>query len=369
MSKIKIETLTSLHIGSGTMLQNGSDFVVGKDADDYEIIGVISPRKILCLIGEEKSKIDEWVIGIERNRSTENLVRRYSPKATIEDYSERIISNWSEVKNNETLKEFIHDGLGRPYIPGSSIKGAIRTAVLAQLAGNVNAEFIIANQRGKLSADAVEKELFGSDPNHDVFRFLKIGDAIFSTKDEMVAIRMVNINERTSQSYWDNSKGQLIEALASEQETHFNMKLDMVQYENAIGKVHQMPTCMTTIPLLFQTINTHTIHLLKTEIAYWEERKNNPTADKVEVYLEKLAEILVAAKDCNENSCILRIGHGSGWRFITGAWTEDMHIFDSKIVPASRPGNNRYDEYEFPKSRRVDEECELLGFVRLTIDN
>ena len=39
MSKMKLETLTSLHIGSGNMLQKDSDFVFGKDAEDFSAVG------------------------------------------------------------------------------------------------------------------------------------------------------------------------------------------------------------------------------------------------------------------------------------------------------------------------------------------
>ena len=39
MSKMKLETLTSLHIGSGDMLQKDSDFVFGKDAEDFSTVG------------------------------------------------------------------------------------------------------------------------------------------------------------------------------------------------------------------------------------------------------------------------------------------------------------------------------------------
>ena len=367
MSRIKINTLTSVHIGSGVFLQNGSDFVVGKDADGYDIIGIISPKKILDLIGSEKSKISEWVAGIERGKRTEEIVKRYAPKATIEDYCERIISNWSKVNPNETLKEYIHDGLGRPYIPGSSIKGAIRTAILSHVSQNVNAEFIL-NRPGRLTASSIEKEVFGQDPNKDVFRFLQVGDALFSPKDEIVAIKMVNINERTSQSYWDKSKAQLIEALASENESHFYMKIDLSQYEKARRAVHPMPNCMQSIPNLFKTINDHTGKLIDTEISYWDGKVNEPNADRVEDYLDKLHDIKEEVNDSKGTSCVLRIGHGSGWRFITGAWTENLNLFERKVIPAARPNNDNYTEYSFPKSRRVDEECELLGFVRLTLE-
>ena len=68
---MKLETLTSLHIGSGNMLQKDSDFVFGKDAEDFSVVGVIDPRKVLALVGEEN--IDAWTVAIENGRSTNDM--------------------------------------------------------------------------------------------------------------------------------------------------------------------------------------------------------------------------------------------------------------------------------------------------------
>lgn len=134
MSEIKIETLTSVHIGSGESLQYGTDFVPAK-IDDENYLSVVDPKKVLNLIGIEN--ISYWVAAIERKESTSSVVKRFAPTAKVEDYSKRMIVEWSAAKGTDTLKEHIHDGRGIPYIPGSSIKGAIRTAVLASLAGSV----------------------------------------------------------------------------------------------------------------------------------------------------------------------------------------------------------------------------------------
>jgi CRISPR type III-A-associated RAMP protein Csm5 len=55
-----------------------------------------------------------------------------------------------------TLKECIHSGLGVPYIPGSSIKGAIRTAIVATLAQITKCKYWLGN---RLNAKAVEQDL------------------------------------------------------------------------------------------------------------------------------------------------------------------------------------------------------------------
>ena len=369
---VKIETLTSVHIGSGEVLQIGSDFVKGKMGNNY-VLAVVSPEKVLDLIGEEH--LQDWVVAIERKESTGNVVKRYAPNAKVEDFAKRIVKDWSDAHERDTLKEHIHNGQGKPYIPGSSIKGAIRTAILASLAENViDAETKIDDsikdkKTGKLikkkaNAKNVEKELFGRDPNNDVFRFLQVGDAYFGDC-YTGAFRMVNINERTSKGFWDVSKSQLIEALCPEYITRFEMKLNIEERCSTIGS---LPNIMSSYGSLFEAINKHTIRLLDFELKYWKERSDRDDSDKVESYLEKVESIKKKVlKCCRGKECVLRIGHGSGWNFITGGWARDLDNFESLVVPVSRPNNQNYREYDFPKTRRVDDDCELLGFVKLSL--
>lgn len=369
MSRIKIETLTAVHIGSGEAFQYGTDFVTGKQDEEY-VISIVDPRKVMELIGE--NNIHQWVAAIERKEATSKVVKQFAPNAKIEDYSKRIIMEWSAAKPSDTLKEQIHDGRGVPYIPGSSIKGAIRTAVLGSLTKELpDLENKLKNRFGRVTAELVESELFGGSPNKDVFRFLQVGDAYFG-KNYEVAIRMVNINERERQGFWDESKSQLIEAICSEDTAEFQMKINHTGYNlsESEGQAPKIPACMQSASALFETINTHTLHLLATEKEYWREREANDTTDHVTNYLERIEEMHDTARKCQKGKeCVLRIGHGSGWRFITGAWTENLDNFASLIVPASRPANDKYTKYGFPKTRRVDDQCELLGFIKLSLSD
>jgi len=367
MSKIKIRTITNVHVGSGEMLYLNNDFCIAKDSDGHDVVGIIDPRKVMELIGVEH--IGTWVLGIERKRPVEEIVRQYAPKAMVEDYSSRVIK-LSSTKTTETLKECIHDGLGRPFIPGSSIKGAIRTAVLASATAGMRPEHLnVLNGKGMPDASMMEKRLFGSDPNSDVFRFLHVGDAIFGELPTS-AITMVNINEREKHSFWDTSKGQTIEALRIDDKTTFNLRIKLDAYRKCNGVVGELPYCMSSVPVLFDTINAHTFSLLKSEIDYWAELKDADETHKIDAYIDECKKIKIEAEECESGkSCILRIGHGCGWRFITGAWTERSPLFSEKIVPAARPSSWKYTDYDFPKSRRVAaKDCSLLGFVKLTIE-
>lgn len=388
MSTIKIETLTAAHIGSGETLHYGTDFLRGEH-EGRSILSIVDLKKVMELIKPEN--VQDWVAAIEDGESTDVVVQRYEPNATMADYSKRMILDCANDKESDSLKTQIHDGFGRPYIPGSSIKGAIRTAIVATLAERIDQieEKIdktkrdfqgnpIPDKKGKIqlkaNAQKIEAELFGFnpkmenvDPNKDIFRFLQVGDAYFEGLSE-VAIKLVNVNERKKQGFWDESKSQLIEAISPEDEAEFQLKLNCAGYNFSRNKVNPLPDCMSSIPKLFKTINAHTQKLLRDEIEYWKERKSDNDSNKVSVYIEKISNVLSIVEKCvEEKECVLRIGQGSGWRFITGAWTEDLENFDDLVVPLSRRDNYKYIGYDFPKTRRVDDQCELLGFVKLSI--
>jgi CRISPR/Cas system CSM-associated protein Csm5 (group 7 of RAMP superfamily) len=104
--------------------------------------------------------------------------------------------------------------------------------------------------------------------------------------------------------------------------------------------------------------------LIEEEIKFWRELDLSGSED----YIDNMIDILKEAKKCSKGlSCVLRIGHGSGWRFITGAWAESLHNFN-RVVNISRPMNNNYLDYPFPKTRRIDEDSDLLGFVKLSYE-
>ncbi|MCC8186834.1 MAG: type III-A CRISPR-associated RAMP protein Csm5 [Bacteroides sp.] len=242
MSHIHIKTLTPVHIGSGEMLLYGNDFVYGTFAhDNSPAIGIIDPSRVMQLIGEEH--IDHWIAAIERKEPIDRFIKVYAPNATLKDYCRRLIRKKFS-HQAEMLKEQLHDRNGTPYLPGSSLKGAIRTAILSMLTTHGND---IENwqdrirKHTKVTASQVEEELFGEYPNTDVFRFLQVGDAYFGDSCDETAIRMMNLNERERKSFRDESKPQAIETIAAEKESTFQMKLNTRLYETTKKRKNLYP--------------------------------------------------------------------------------------------------------------------------------
>ena len=381
---IKLETLTPIHIGSGTFLQNNVEFVRSD-----QTLYIIDPQKLLTIIGTEK--LDDWVKAIESGDDITEFISDMNIEAHPRDYSRREIKfdGNTHLYKQTTLKVCMHDARDLAYIPGSSIKGAIRTAIFNAIVSEKYINTVPINTKNKrFACQVLEKDLFGKSPNSSVFRFIQVGDAYFPANCE-VTLNEVNLNIRKkTEELLDKKKQQLVEAIGKGYEALFSIKIlneyNSFAYNESLERdqktesakhhkteLKELPNCITSIEGLFGTINTYTERLIKEEIEIWEknmcEHNDDATA---KAYVESMKKILNEVRKCGKGQCILRLGQASGWRFTTGAWTEGLSIFKSTIVPMARPKNkeNNYEMYDFPKTRRIGEGSDnILGFVKLTI--
>lgn len=330
---IKIQTLTPVHIGSGEVLQKGFEYVERKDEDGNNYVFVFNQKELFKELVDKGVSIEKLTSELAKNGSIEGYVDANLKDIKIDYYSQRSIYLNNPKSGANELRSHIHDGLGNPIIPGSSIKGAIHTAILSAVKGK-------------------EKELL---------KFLKISDASFE-QGGMDALNMTLLNIRESKSFDDTSKKQLVEAITSEEESDFVIKIS----DTSAFPYH-------SIEELFKQINSTTERILQSEIDFWEKEDNWNEFDNVGdnyklvySYLRKCKNIRKEINTFDKHSCVLRIGNSNGWRFITGCTKPPTA---SELLKYRKKG---YEKYPFfPKSRRInkrDGEVQLLGFVKLTIE-
>lgn len=370
MSKFLIKTLTPVHVGSGRFLQNKLEYVFGGDK-----IGIVDETKSFELIGIDR--IGAWVSSIEKGESLVGFLKNFGIKPKLSEITSRSLRlqvSKEEAKNLQNLKEHIHNGMGLPYIPGSSIKGAIRSAVFNQLIREskklLDSKII---DKGKPSAKQLEKELFGGDPNSDIFRFLRVGDAYFESGTE-IALIFTSLNQRGNPDHpsliIDRQKNQLVEAIGSNAQTDFQMRFDLagMKANDVTGKIKNFPGVWSDLTGLIALLKKNTSEILGEEIESWETFEADEAAD----YREELGKIRQEIEQCTETECVLRLAHGAGWQFITGNWAKKQQLVGNQvyetILNAARPGNERrYADYAFPKSRRMATDFLLPGFVKLCL--
>jgi len=187
MQKVTCETVSPVHIGSGLNLQRQIEFL----AEGNEI-ALVDDKKVLSTIGSEN--IDKWVHIIERREKLLEYLKTRKPGLTLNDVARRILRINGSIGNIQYLREQLHNGMGLAMIPGSSLKGAIRTALLnnwlkqhTRLWGKDKLGFY---KKGKFEFqdNKVVEACFGKDPNHDLLRFLQIGDLHFQGNTEALVV-------------------------------------------------------------------------------------------------------------------------------------------------------------------------------------
>lgn len=385
---LNIETITPVHIGSGNELRGNFEYLYFQHEG---VLAVIDPIKVFDKIGADH--IDQWVAAIDQQQ---NILRSLPglSKVTSKEIAQRIISIYQKAPDDgkNVVKEQIHLGDAQPTIPGSSLKGSIRTAVLAKLIkddpGFVQREENLGSPKGHyLSYHAKQVEAFymGKDerpnrfgelqqsPNKDLLRFLRVGDAYFDQNTCVVKNTVINMfrhgwgEKKEESSYYE-----CIPANAHAS-TRLQIPKELIERVQEKRYINTRNLDLLAIRRLLKLINDHTASLLQAEINFWED-EDNPLA--IGDYLDHLEAIRNRVKECGENACVLRVGAASGWEFMTGGWLTgkdsmgDFILSDDawlNLKRSLRRPKNYPDNVLFPKTKKMIDGGEPLGFVKLTI--
>ncbi len=360
--KVKLQTLTPLHIGSGRELMKGADFFY---ETNKKRLGKVNPKK---LYPEYIDDIDTWSAAIMDGKDIyqEFLQKR---QVSLEAVCDEILPVRAFKQDGKELKEFIRNGMTQnPLIAGSSVKGAMRTALLADKLKEhyrSRVDWLIRNFRRyrkfdtqilKPVTEIERKDKYN--PQNDIFKYIQVSDAEGS-KENLVVDTFQTLNlDRNKNWYIKNSLTQSVEVF--EGEVNFSIRINDEFWEkNKFG--------LRNVPDFFARIHQHNKELLgyfknDLEDGYF---KDNETGVKIIDQIELLSNI-------NEREYLMRMSAGSGWDFMTGAWLKKKKVTDDdqwEEIKKFLVRNKKYMDLLFPKTRRITSEFKLPGFVKLKILN
>ncbi|AAD36870.1 CRISPR-associated protein Csm5 [Thermotoga maritima MSB8] len=183
--KVTLKTLTPLHIGSGEKYPP-CNLVVLKEEENKKTAVRLITRKFLEVLRKHPE--------IKQNIS-ENISKPLSFKEVenVEDgvfYEVSLYSDFSSGKKNPEIPEVVHHPDGSVYVPGSSLKGAVRLALtwhvlrnnrnlLEEFRRNVQKD-LQNHKRAFYQTNEFLNGLFRFAPkeiNTDYFRFLRVSDS------------------------------------------------------------------------------------------------------------------------------------------------------------------------------------------------
>ena len=234
--KYQLQTITPVHIGSGeTMNQIDGYYANGRwYRIDLDKVLTHPSTDINALTSEMSQRDFRWNNYFSRHNingaelSTYSLLCSQSPETT-------------DIR--EAIKSVGH----RPYIPGSSLKGAIRTALLSDLINSDENEKLYndsskhlnreidkgppSSRRQEYPARQIENLALGKDPNHDLLRALQVSDTEPLESDAMAietawTVTLKN-NNKLEQKIEGNTKyNNFVEVIQGGQTLTFTLKID-----------------------------------------------------------------------------------------------------------------------------------------------
>ena len=364
---LKLQVLTPVHIGTGNELRNGFEYTVhGNHTWRLDVDRILEAR------------YDLWAEHRARGR--------YLPPAKLlreEDFRRRDLFRYVIPGVPKTggafaeLRECIKDPWDRPYIPGSSLKGALRTALAWAMWDKIGvqingiSDFQYFNKRKRKvephphPAHRFERLLFQPknrrkypdqlDPNYDLLRALQVSDP-FGPQKPAEGVGVLNAQVVTR----DGLKAPIkVEALVNVAFTG-TLKIDDTLLRGRAARqlgFGDRASWLSKEGLLeaLRAYSEARIEALADRFDFYA-RHGVPGAEKIaNFYRNTLPNVRLSA-----NSVFLALGWGTGWDGKT-FWThlkEDTDLFEAivrdfhlqrrpKGAPPRKPGD------AFPSSRRA----------------
>lgn len=363
--KYTIDTISPIHIGSGEKLLR-SDYVV-HDGRLY----AINMDRLIGSLKAEQAKIFSQLI---QKGDISIALRSLNIKPNeYNKYAKYVIL--CEFQPGLKLQTHIKDIEYKPYIPGSSIKGSIRTAICYNLFAipeerkRLIQEIFRRSYSEKAISDFVES-IFGSEdkkrsPHHDIMRFLRISDSE-SLNPNSIEVQEINVINRGGPSGYRKTGIKIYaEVIKSGFSTSGELTIDKMLYQKTYSKyADEFPNYKipTNIDMIISYVNKFASSLIDKELDFARKYNidllRNFYLDLKQNHLEKL----------NKNQFLLRVGWGSGYLVTTlGALLEGERQLFERI----RRHLPRLGEPFFPISRRlvIQQNAFIpLGWVKITVE-
>ncbi|HQB09457.1 MAG TPA: type III-A CRISPR-associated RAMP protein Csm5 [bacterium] len=182
--EITLETITPVHVGSGEEYINGLDFI----GDIFFDI-----NRLMREASTDSKMMNNLCNEIEKG----NLRNFYNSNREL--FSK--ISEKKSIPNSifgQNIKKHIKTN-GKIYLPGSSIKGAIRTAIAASYAydENHNYQDLLSSindycRDTKYADKKLLESMFGKDPKENLMRILTVTDATVGKSSRIYEMLVLN---------------------------------------------------------------------------------------------------------------------------------------------------------------------------------
>jgi CRISPR-associated protein Csm5 len=284
----------------------------------------------------------------------------------LEEVSQKII----KIKDVATdIRPQIRDGMGRPYLPGSSIKGALRSAIFEHLYRQNDVQKpqptkdVRTGQTSPLRGEDYDKAIL---ENFDraITRYIRPSDAYF---DQTTIANISLFNLYNDKGQWESDYKNFMvsaEVFPTGATGKFQLSLSIGLFD--LYKNHyrseRLPRYFEKVlnlqnptGFLLSLINYHTARHLEREIEFFQKFSQ---AEDTKFIIQSLETILEKVRVNDGKSAVLRLSYGSGFHGITGDWQFKNHVDTIK-------NSNPRRWYKSRKTIGRDAATSLMGFLEI----
>lgn len=346
--KIKLTTISPVHIGCQYNISPYSDYIY-KEGKIY----FIDENKLINFFrsSENMDKLMEEYLDIIKAQASSNI----EDKHNLEDFFDKYGLELKEfsicsLPTNGRITQNINKTVntsGRPYIPGSSLKGAIRTCLLYHH---------IKPQDNNITSTS-EGNIFGRYGN-DILKNLLISDTNTTTIDDLIILRTARYNlakksEDAPAIFESINKGVDLEFKIKTKPV-LDKKFDYFESDN--------------ISEIFSIINKFYRDTIDRELKILQEN-NHPMITKIVSFYHELKKEINLAED-KDSTAIMRIGAGKTFFENTIGLALEKSELEQIIARLGREQRKTNKNF-FPKTRTTvgygGNLDQVLGWVKISL--
>lgn len=336
---IRLHILSSVHIGCDDAYEPTSFFI---DVNEKKLAEFDEVNFFKSLPDEDKRKF----MSICAEGNIASILKIYKfisnkseqiKRKKIIKVSDDFINHYKEVlrlveKDEKNIKQNLNKFIinrtayspqsGLPYIPGSSLKGALRTAYLNKLVKDKD----IKGYRGK--AKDLEFELLGGGFAKDPFRMIKVSDLFLSEEssgsEDMHTGIVYAVNKKKKKSKYEASGPfQIVETIKEGSIFEGTINIQKPEDTADIKKPIEKKEFLNAINNFYKPAFNAENKIIK------EIRENLSSLHKiVDVIKEKFRDKL------GDTACLVRVGRHSGAEAVTIEYNRNIKIMQKKGVPS-----------------------------------
>ena len=382
----ELEVVTPVHIGGS----KDNDYMLGADfysEESKQQLVFFKQNEVLKQLTPQQLKQYSTAISQNRMAPAANII-----KGVCEKHPELVIQSVYfpfEIPNE--IKRHYATGLGKITIPGSSIKGALRSCF-----GN----HMINNGASRPHNSRSFDELFGS-INNNLMRFLQVTDVELDLPSAVLPMKIFsgdlstsiqNVNGQLAyegEGTWKHSprgghgisfdeNGFVFQYEICTQGAKGDLRLNWAKGLDDLVEVNRKPNGYR----LFDEIKSNKwMGLVRKQMAEFIEKERRFYDTFLNDDFSVVFSLLNNLKELNRdpNSVLLRLGAGSGYHAITGNWnyidhtqTGQQHSWNKNTKTNETINAIKYKTRKVAFGLTHDEEGELLdfqlpGFVKITV--